>query len=95
MPADAVSHGEAPDEPRQTIYLSKNPRYALTVIAPQGSPTRLHWEQAIVYMRMNTTGQVHDLILSLADLKGVYEDLSQLREYLRNRPASVPHRDLT
>jgi hypothetical protein len=88
MPADAVSQGESPDEPRHTIYLSKHPRYELTVIAPQGSPTRLNREQAVVHTRLTTTGQVHDL-------KVVYEDLSQLREYLRSRPAFVPHRDST
>jgi hypothetical protein len=95
MPADAVSQGESPDEPRHTTYLSKHPRYELTVIAPQGSPARLNWEQAVVHMRLKTTGQVHDLVLPLADLKVVYEDPSQLREYLRSRPALVPHRDST
>jgi len=89
MPADAASEGESPEEPRPTIYLSKYPRYELRVIAPQGSPRRLNWEQAVVHMRLKTTGQVHDLILPLADLKAVYEDLSQLREYLRSRPASI------
>ncbi len=95
MPADAVSHGESHHESYGAIYLTKNPRYELTVVAPQGSPTRLNWEQAVVHARVKATVEGHDIILPLAHLKVFYEDLSRLREYLGSSSGLVPHRDST
>ena len=57
MPADAVSHGESHHESYGAIYLTKNPRSELTVVAPQGSPTRLNGEQAVVHARVKATGR--------------------------------------
>jgi hypothetical protein len=65
------------------------------VVAPQGSPTRLNWEQAVLHARVKATVEGHDIILPLADLKVFYEDLSRLREYLGSSPGLVPHRDST
>jgi hypothetical protein len=66
----------------QVMYLVKRPSYEFVFAIPTGHPLSRSVERAFFQVRFKDQPQTGSFVLSLEELEGFHEGLSQLIEYI-------------